>query len=70
MIPNCGLLALLVAISFPLGYAVAQLVKALRYKPEGRRFYSRWGLCDFFIVLILGAAQLLTEMSTRDLPWR
>jgi hypothetical protein len=25
-----------------LGHAVAQLVEALRYKPEGRRFDSRW----------------------------
>ena len=25
-----------------LGYAVAQLVEALRYKPEGRGFDSRW----------------------------
>ena len=25
-----------------LGYAVAQLVDALRYKPEGRGFDSRW----------------------------
>jgi hypothetical protein len=24
-------------------HAVAQLVEALRYKPEGRGFYSRWG---------------------------
>ena len=24
------------------GYAVAQLVEALRYKPEGRGFDSRW----------------------------
>ena len=24
------------------GHAVAQLVEALRYKPEGRGFYSRW----------------------------
>ena len=24
------------------GYAVAQLVEALRYKPEGRGFNSRW----------------------------
>ena len=23
-------------------YAVAQLVEALRYKPEGRGFHSRW----------------------------
>ena len=25
-----------------MGYAVAQLVEALRYKPEGRGFDSRW----------------------------
>jgi hypothetical protein len=25
-----------------LGHAVAQLVEALRYKPEGREFDSRW----------------------------
>ena len=25
------------------GYAVAQLVEALCYKPEGRVFLSRWG---------------------------
>jgi hypothetical protein len=25
-----------------LGYAVAQLVEALRSKPEGRGFHSRW----------------------------
>jgi hypothetical protein len=24
------------------GHAVAQLIKALRYKPEGCGFYSRW----------------------------
>jgi hypothetical protein len=24
------------------GHAVAQLVEALRYKPAGRGFYSRW----------------------------
>jgi hypothetical protein len=26
----------------PLGHAVAQLVEALRYKPEARMFDSRW----------------------------
>jgi hypothetical protein len=26
----------------PWGHAVAQLVEALRYKPEGREFDSRW----------------------------
>ena len=29
-------------LRFSLGYAVAQLVEALRYKPEGRGFDSRW----------------------------
>jgi hypothetical protein len=29
------------------GRAVAQLVKALRYKPEGRGFDSRWFHCNF-----------------------
>jgi hypothetical protein len=27
-----------------MSYAVAQLVEALRYKPEGRGFDFRWGL--------------------------
>jgi hypothetical protein len=39
-----------------LGYAVAQLVEALPYKPEGREFDSRWG---FFIDLIFPAARWL-----------
>jgi len=29
------------------GHAVAQLVEALRYKPEGRGFDSRWCHCIF-----------------------
>ena len=29
-------------LDLPWGYAVAQLVEALRYKPESRRFDSRW----------------------------
>jgi hypothetical protein len=28
-------------------YVVAQLVEALRYKPKGRGFDSRWRRCDF-----------------------
>ena len=28
-------------------YEVSQLVEALRYKPEGRGFDSRWGRLDF-----------------------
>ena len=31
------------------GYAVAQLVEALRYKPEGRGFDSRWSYWDFSV---------------------
>jgi len=37
-------------------YAVAQLVEALRYKPEGRGFDSRWCHWIFFIDIILPAA--------------
>jgi len=29
------------------GYAVAQLVEALRYKPDGRGFGSRWSHWNF-----------------------
>ena len=31
------------------GYAVAQLVEALRYRPEGRGFDSRWGHWNFSV---------------------
>jgi hypothetical protein len=34
-------------------HAVAQLVEALRYKPEGREFLSQLGRCDFLLILIL-----------------
>jgi len=47
------------------GYAVAQLVEALRYKPEGRGFDSRWCHWNFS----LGSTQPLTEMSTRNISW-
>jgi len=30
-----------------MGHAVAQLVEALRYKPEGREFDSRWCHLNF-----------------------
>jgi hypothetical protein len=32
------------------GYAVAQLVEALRYKPEGRGFDYRWGHWNFSVI--------------------
>jgi hypothetical protein len=35
---------------------VAQLVEALRYKPKGRGFDSRWCHWIFFIDIILPAA--------------
>jgi hypothetical protein len=38
------------------GYAVAQLVEALRYKPEGRGFDSRWSHWNFYSDLILPVA--------------
>jgi hypothetical protein len=31
-------------------WAVAQLVQALRYKPEGRGFDSRWGNWNFSVI--------------------
>ena len=51
------------------GHAVAQLVEALRYKPEGRGFDSRWCRLEFFIDIILGSTQPLTEKSTRNISW-
>jgi len=35
------------------GHAVAQLVQALRYKPEGRGFDSRWGFLPLKRVLVV-----------------
>jgi hypothetical protein len=32
------------------GHAVAQLVEALRYKPEGREFDSRWCHWNFLLI--------------------
>ena len=37
----------LYALPLTLGYAVAQLAEALRYKPEGRGFDSRWCHLNF-----------------------
>ena len=44
------------------GHAVAQLVEALRYKPEGRGFVSGR-------TMALGSTRPLTEMSTRNISW-
>ena len=56
--------------------ALAQLFDALRYKPEGSRFDSRWSQWDIFDlilpadrIVVLGSSQTLTEMSTWDVSW-
>jgi hypothetical protein len=52
-----------------MGKAVAQLVEALRYKPEGCEFDSRWCHCKFHghnppgYTMTLGPTKPLTEMS-------
>jgi hypothetical protein len=54
---------------------VAQLVEALRYKPEGRGFEFRYFYRDFSLTKSfrpsygLGLIQRLTEMSTRNISW-
>ena len=54
------------------GHAGAQLVEALRYKPEGRRFESPWCHChnSFGHNMTPGLIQPLTKMSTRNISWR
>jgi hypothetical protein len=55
-------------------HAVTQLVKALRYKPEGRTFDSRWCHWNFSLIfppgriMTLKSTQSLTEKSTRIFP--
>jgi hypothetical protein len=49
------------------GYAVAQWVEALCYKPEGRGFDSRW--CPSDRTMALWLTQPPTEMSTRNISW-
>ena len=52
---------------------MAQLVEALRYKPEGRGFDSPMVSLEFFIdspsgrTMALGSIHPLTEMSTRNI---
>jgi hypothetical protein len=56
-------------------YAIAQLVEALRYKPEGRGFDTRWCHWNFSLALSFwphygpGLTQPLKEMSTRNISW-
>jgi hypothetical protein len=54
-------------------HAVAQLVEALRYKPEGRGFNTRLSHWNFSLTsgrtMALRSTQPLTEMSTRNISW-
>jgi len=52
-----------------MGHAVAQLAGALRWKPEGRGFHSRWCHNPSGRTMALGLTQPLTEMSTRNISW-
>jgi hypothetical protein len=49
------------------GYAMAQLVQALRYKSEGRGFDSRWCYNAYDRTMVLRLTQSLTVMSTRNI---
>ena len=64
-----GLLLLLLKFE---GCTVAQLIEALRYKPEGRVFDSRYCLWHnpSGHTMALRSTQTLTEMSTRNISWR
>lgn len=50
-------------------YAEVQLIEALRYMSEGRRFDSRWGnwLIPSSRTVALGLTQLLPETSNRSI---
>jgi hypothetical protein len=56
-------------------HTVAQLVEALRYKPESRGFDSRWGHWIFHWLnpsdrtTALESTQPRIEMSTRNTSW-
>ena len=50
---------------------MAQLVEALRYKPEGRGFIGIFhGHNPSGRTMALGSTQSLTKMSTRNISWR
>jgi hypothetical protein len=56
-------------------FLCTQLVEALRHKPKGLEFDSRW--CHWIFhwyntsgrTMTLGSTQPLTEMITRNIPW-
>jgi hypothetical protein len=72
-VPNHTQPMSLYRLSYP-GLSRGGTIEALRYKPEGRGFDSRW-MSEFFIdnpsgcTMALGVTQLLTEMSTRNISW-
>ena len=57
----------LVLYSHTMEHTVGQLVKTLRYKPEGHGIDLRWCHNHIGRTLALGSTQLLTEMSTRNI---
>ena len=49
---------------------MAQLIEALRHKPEGRGFDSRWFIDNpSGRTMALGSTQPPIEMSTRTISW-
>ena len=52
---------------------MAQLVEALRYKPEDRAFYSRWSKLNFSLThpsgrtMAMDLTQPVRDMSTRNI---
>ena len=59
---HCGVATIMLIFSKIQGHSVAQLIMALRYKPEGRGFDS---CCIIDINLpSLGSTQPITDMST------
>ena len=52
-----------------MGYAVAQFVEELGYKPEGRGSIPDGVTGIFGRIVALGSTQPLTEMSTRNPSW-
>jgi hypothetical protein len=52
---------------YVMGHAVAQLIEALRFKPERHGFCSRWR--HYSRTMVLGSTKPVTEISTRIISW-
>jgi hypothetical protein len=50
-----------------MGNVVAQLVEALRYKPEGREFDYRWCKCFTLFRRNIESTQPLTQINIRNI---